>query len=112
MPGVRIRAVDPALADSEVILPHPARRTAGGAPKRYHFRLDAQASCIVSEVVWERLLEVMAHASGAPRFVAVDHVRRPPAQIVGESAQFRPSFELVDGLLIPAGPRPQPRLAG
>ena len=100
MSGVRIHAVDMSLAGATVVLPHPFRTLPGGQPKRYMFRLDDQASAIVSPVVWDRLLEVMAHAPGAPTFWAANEVRQPPALTIGGKAETRPTVELAEGKLI------------
>jgi hypothetical protein len=110
MAGVRIRAVDPALANKLVEIHHVGRQTARGA-KVYPVRLDDTGAAIVSPTVWARLQEAMGLMPACPRFYAVDDVARPPALTIGGAAEQADVVRFADGHLQPAGQLLVPRIS-
>ena len=98
MSAVKITAVDPQLAGAVVIVPHPDRRILGGTqPKRYQLRLDATGSVLVSEVVWQRMQEIMARDPAAPRFLVTGGTETPPDLHVTPIEDGRAVFEHTTG---------------
>jgi hypothetical protein len=112
MPGVRIRAEDPALANTVLRVGHRERPMADGqGVKEYQIRFDDQATAIVSPKIWERLQRIMAITPACPRMAPVETVARPPALGIGGDAEALPTVRVEGDQLVAGGLVLMPRVA-
>jgi hypothetical protein len=104
--GIRIIATDPALRGATYVVRHPSRA------KDYHLRLDGEGAVLVSEVIWQRVREIMAVYPDAPRFIEVGQTVRPPTQVASFAGpgEVRPVLRFEHGRLTPQGERTMARV--
>lgn len=79
MPGIRIH--HPTHRNCVMLVPHPGeikrgfkKINKGRAPKDYRITLDSEGNSIVSETVWQRLVEAGSN------FLVLNEVLDPPKQ--------------------------------
>lgn len=83
MSGIRIHHIE--LRNCTLLVPHPGeiksflrKKNRGRKSKDYHINLDHDGNCIVSETVWNRLLETKV-----PNFIILNEVQNPPTLNIG-----------------------------
>lgn len=76
MSGLRIH--HPTMTSCVLIVPHPGDSNTGRKPKDYPIHLDSEGNSIVSERVWQRLLEAEASGLSSHKFVVLNEVEDPP----------------------------------
>lgn len=83
--GIRIH--HPTLSSCTLLVPHPGKVENGKQvyrAKDIWVRLDENGDCLVSEGVWEQLLEAKTEGFSPHEFIIVNTVTDPPAQTVGD----------------------------
>lgn len=80
--GKGLRIHHPIERDVILLIPLPAK-TPEGSPKDIHIHLDEEGDSIVSEGVWEELLEAKRSGLSAHEFIVLNEVLDPPTIIAG-----------------------------
>jgi hypothetical protein len=75
--GLRIH--HPTLRNCVLVVPHPGMPN----PVDIHITLDNEGDAIVSETVWQHLLEARQSQLSVHEFILLDVVEHPPTQGIG-----------------------------
>lgn len=79
--GLRIR--HPSLHDCTLLVPHPGNAE-GRSPKDYRIHLDGNGETIVSERVWQRLVEARESGLSPHDLLILNVTHNPPTIIAGD----------------------------